>query len=124
MNLHGHCHPAITQSVHEQLEKLDHVLFAGCTHPPAIELAEKILKTLPANQTHAFYSDNGSTAVEIGLKMALQFWSNRGIQRTRIIALEGGYHGDTFGAMSVSGKSAFTAPFAPWLFQLSAFPLH
>src|ERR1044071_1296523 len=122
VNLHGHSHPAITQSVRDQLEKLEHVLFAGFTHPPAIELAERLLKTLPRNQKHVFYSDNGSTAVEIALKMALQFWKNRGVRRTRIIALERGYHGDTFGAMSLSGKSAFTAPFEPYLFPVERIP--
>src|SRR6266571_2450621 len=123
VNLHGHSHPEITKRVREQLEKLDHVLFAGFTHPPAIELAERILKTLPENQAHAFYSDNGSTAVEIGLKMALQFWSNQGIrEKVRIVALEGGYHGDTFGAMSVSGRGTFTAPFEPYLFPVERIP--
>jgi adenosylmethionine-8-amino-7-oxononanoate aminotransferase len=123
VNLHGHSHPEITQRVSEQLAKLEHVLFAGFTHPPAIELAERVLKTLPGNQTRVFYSDNGSTSVEIGLKMALQFWSNRGFrQKIRIVALEGGYHGDTFGAMSVSGRSAFTTPFEPYLFPVDRIP--
>jgi adenosylmethionine-8-amino-7-oxononanoate aminotransferase len=119
VNLHGHAHPEITRRVSEQLAQLEHVLFAGCTHPAAIELAERILKTLPANQARVFYSDDGSTAVEIALKMALQFWRNRGDgQKVRIVALEGGYHGDTFGAMSVSGRSVFTQPFEPFLFPV------
>src|SRR5882724_522896 len=123
VNLHGHSHPEITHRVSEQLANLEHVLFAGFTHPPAIELAEGILRKLPANQTHVFYSDNGSTSIEIAVKMALQFWSNHGIhQKVRIVALEGGYHGDTFGAMSVSGRSAFTAPFEPYLFPVEHIP--
>ncbi len=123
VNLHGHSHPEITRRVSEQLAILEHVLFAGFTHPPAIELAERLLRTLPANQTHVFYSDNGSTSVEIALKMALQFWTNHGVrEKVRIVALEGGYHGDTFGAMSVSGRSAFTAPFEPYLFPVEHIP--
>jgi len=123
VNLHGHSHPEITHRVSEQLANLEHVLFAGFTHPPAIELAEGILRKLPANQTHVFYSDNGSTSIEIAVKMALQFWSNHGIhQKVRIVALEGGYHGDTFGAMSVSNRSAFTRPFEPYLFEVDRIP--
>src|SRR5215471_16109711 len=123
VSLHGHAHPEIARRVSEQLTQLEHVLFAGCTHPAAIELAERILKTLPTNQARVFYSDDGSTAVEIALKMALQFWRNRGDGRkVRIVALEGGYHGDTFGAMSLSGRSVFTLPFEPYLFPVERIP--
>src|SRR5947208_7062314 len=123
VNLHGHSHPEITHRVSEQLANLEHVLFAGFTHPPAIELAERILRTLPENQAHVFYSDNGSTSVEIGLKMALQFWSNQGTRsKTRIVALQGGYHGDTFGAMSLSNRGMFTMPFEPYLFPVERIP--
>jgi len=123
VNLHGHSHPRILRAVTEQLALLEHVLFAGCTHPLAIELEERILKTLPANQARVFYSDNGSTAVEVALKMALQFWRNCGVrQKVGIVALEGGYHGDTFGAMSVSAPGVFTTPFEPYLFPVERIP--
>src|SRR5207248_3058656 len=97
-NLHGHSHPHIAKKVAEQIQTLDHVLFAGFTHEPAIQLAERLLTYLPSNQEKIFYSDNGSTAVEVALKMAFQYWHNRGERRTKIIAFENAYHGDTFGA--------------------------
>ena len=119
VNLHGHAHPFITERISEQLKKFHHVLFAGCTHAPAVELAEKLIAILPENQQRVFYSDDGSTAVEAALKMALQYCFNRGIPRMRVIAFESGYHGDTFGAMSVSGRGAFTTPFASLLFEVT-----
>jgi adenosylmethionine-8-amino-7-oxononanoate aminotransferase len=118
VNIHGHAHPYIAQKVAEQLNKLEHVIFAGFTHEPAVELAERILKILPDNQSKVFYSDNGSTAVEVAIKMCLQYWHNKGIQRTKILALKNAYHGDTFGAMAVSGRSAFTAAFDSLLFEV------
>jgi adenosylmethionine-8-amino-7-oxononanoate aminotransferase len=118
VNIHGHAHPYIAQKVAEQLNKLEHVIFAGFTHPAAIELAERLLQILPANQQKAFYSDNGSTAVEVAIKMCLQYWHNRGINRTKILAFKNAYHGDTFGAMAVSGRSAFTAAFDKLLFDV------
>jgi adenosylmethionine-8-amino-7-oxononanoate aminotransferase len=118
VNIHGHAHPYIAQKVAEQLQKLEHVIFAGFTHEGAIELAERLLKILPENQQKAFYSDNGSTAVEVAIKMCLQYWHNIGENRTRIIALKNAYHGDTFGAMAVSGRSAFTAAFDSLLFEV------
>ncbi|MGZ3766509.1 MAG: aminotransferase class III-fold pyridoxal phosphate-dependent enzyme, partial [Mucilaginibacter sp.] len=118
VNIHGHAHPYIAQKVAEQLNKLEHVIFAGFTHPAAIELAERLLQILPANQQKAFYSDNGSTAVEVAIKMCLQYWHNQGIQRTKILAFKNAYHGDTFGAMAVSGRSAFTAAFDSMLFDV------
>lgn len=118
VNLHGHSHPYIAQKVSEQLRTLEHVIFAGFTHKPAIELAEKLLNILPQNQARIFYSDNGSTAVEVAIKMALQFWHNSGKPRRKIIALHNAYHGDTFGAMSVSGRDAFTQAFHPLLFEV------
>lgn len=118
VNIHGHAHPYIAQKVAEQLNKLEHVIFAGFTHEPAVELAERLLKILPDNQTKVFYSDNGSTAVEVAIKMCLQYWHNKGIQRTKILALKNAYHGDTFGAMAVSGRSAFTAAFDNLLFEV------
>ncbi|MDB5263169.1 MAG: adenosylmethionine--8-amino-7-oxononanoate transaminase [Adhaeribacter sp.] len=118
VNLHGHCHPHITQRITEQLNRLDHVIFAGFTHEPAVVLAENILQILPTSQAKVFYSDNGSTAVEVALKMAMQYWQIRGQARTKIIAFRDSYHGDTFGAMSVSSRSAFTQPFEKYLFEV------
>ncbi|MDB5031942.1 adenosylmethionine--8-amino-7-oxononanoate transaminase [Mucilaginibacter sp.] len=118
VNIHGHSHPYIAQKVAEQLTKLEHVIFAGFTHPTAVELAERLLKLLPANQQKAFYSDNGSTAVEVAIKMCLQYWNNRGNRRTKMLAFKNAYHGDTFGAMAVSGRSAFTAAFDSLLFEV------
>jgi adenosylmethionine-8-amino-7-oxononanoate aminotransferase len=118
VNIHGHAHPYIAQKVAEQLNKLEHVIFAGFTHEPAVELAERLLKLLPDNQAKVFYSDNGSTAVEVAIKMCLQYWHNQGIQRTKILAFKNAYHGDTFGAMAVSGRSAFTAAFDSLLFEV------
>src|SRR5258708_11870320 len=118
VNIHGHAHPYIAQKVAEQLKKLEHVIFAGFTHEGAIELAERILQILPNNQQKVFYSDNGSTAVEVAIKMCLQYWHNKGESRTKIIAFKNAYHGDTFGAMAVSGRSAFTAAFDLLLFEV------
>jgi adenosylmethionine---8-amino-7-oxononanoate aminotransferase len=122
VNLHGHAHPYIAERVSEQLRTLEHVIFAGFTHEPAVQLAERLLPLLPANQKRVFYSDNGSTAVEVALKMAFQYWHNLGQPRRRVIALDGAYHGDTFGAMSVGGRSAFSAPFVPFLFDVDYLP--
>jgi len=118
VNIHGHAHPYIAEKVAEQLKKLEHVIFAGFTHEPAIELAERLLKLLPDNQAKVFYSDNGSTAVEVAIKMCLQYWHNQGKQRTKMLAFKNAYHGDTFGAMAVSGRSAFTAAFDSLLFEV------
>ncbi|MDH3710959.1 MAG: adenosylmethionine--8-amino-7-oxononanoate transaminase [Cyclobacteriaceae bacterium] len=123
VNLHGHSHPAIAQAIAQQAQQLEHVMFAGCTHEPAITLAENLLSILPGNQSKIFYSDNGSTAVEVGLKMALQYWHNQNISKSRVIALEGAYHGDTFGAMSLGERGAFTTPFWPYLFDVEFIPL-
>lgn len=118
VNLHGHSHPEMVKAISQQAAQLEHVIFAGFTHPPAIELAEALLNVLPANQSKIFYSDNGSTAVEVAVKMAMQYWYNRDEKRNRIIALDGAYHGDTFGAMSVGERSVFTTPFQPYLFDV------
>jgi len=117
-NIHGHAHPYIAKKVAEQLTQLEHVIFAGFTHPTAVELAERLLAILPNNQKKAFYSDNGSTAVEVAIKMCLQYWNNQGRLRTKMLAFKNAYHGDTFGAMAVSGRSAFTAPFDSLLFEV------
>jgi len=118
VNIHGHSHPYIAEKVHEQFKQLEHVIFAGFTHPKAVELAERLLKRLPANQSKIFYSDDGSTAVEVGIKMAIQYWHNQGIKKNKIIAFKNAYHGDTFGAMSVSGRSIFTHSFSEHLFNV------
>ncbi|QHT71428.1 adenosylmethionine--8-amino-7-oxononanoate transaminase [Rhodocytophaga rosea] len=119
VNLHGHSHPHIAEAVYKQATTLEHVIFAGFTHEPAVQLAERLLDTLPSNQDKIFYSDNGSTAVEVALKMAFQYWYNQGISKKKVIALNGSYHGDTFGAMSVGDRSPFTAPFNPYLFEVA-----
>jgi len=119
VNIHGHSHPAIAKAIGDQAKKLEHVIFAGFTHEPAIRLSENLLSILPENQANFFFSDNGSTAVEVALKMAMQYWHNRGIKnKIKIIAVDGAYHGDTFGSMSVGDRSPFTAAFSPYLFEV------
>jgi adenosylmethionine-8-amino-7-oxononanoate aminotransferase len=111
VNIHGHANPYIAQRISTQLATLEHVMFGGFTHEPAVRLAEELLKLLPNNQDKIFYSDNGSTATEVALKMAIQFWANQGIKKRQIIALKGSYHGDTFGAMAMSERGIFTLAF-------------
>ncbi|NCD72034.1 adenosylmethionine--8-amino-7-oxononanoate transaminase [Mucilaginibacter agri] len=118
VNLYGHAHPHIAKKIAEQLTKLEHVIFAGFTHQPAVELAERLLTIIPDNQKRVFYSDNGSTAIEVAIKMCLQYWHNQGKSRTKMLAFKNAYHGDTFGAMAVSGRSAFTAAFDNLLFEV------
>ncbi|WP_129713870.1 adenosylmethionine--8-amino-7-oxononanoate transaminase [Pedobacter sp. SYP-B3415] len=119
VNIHGHSHPYIAEKVAAQLSNLEHVIFAGFTHEPAVLLAERLLPVLPGTQDKVFYSDNGSTAVEVALKMCIQFWSNSGVpERKRVLAFKDSYHGDTFGAMSVSARSIFTDAFASYLFEV------
>ena len=118
VNAHGHCHPYIADQIAQQAAQLEHIIFAGFTHEPAISLAEQLLTVLPGNQSRIFYSDNGSTSVEVALKMALQFHFNRGEERTKILAFSNAYHGDTFGAMSVGARNAFNAPFGKLLFEV------
>lgn len=115
--LHGHSHPYIAKKVSAQLKNVEHVIFAGFTHEPAIELAERLVKKLPKNQKRIFFSDNGSTAVEVALKMSFQYWYNKGQSKPKVIAFKNAYHGDTFGAMSVSERGAFTKPFQFGLFD-------
>jgi len=118
VNIHGHSHPYIAEKVYEQAKRLEHVIFTGFTHEPAVQLAERLLQILPGNFSKIFYSDNGSTAVEVAIKMAIQYWSNQNQKRTRILAFHNAYHGDTFGAMSVSERSVFTAAFSDYLFEV------
>lgn len=118
VNLHGHAHPAIAAAIAAQAHQLEHVLFAGASHPPAIRYAQALIAQLRPPLRRVFYSDNGSTAVEVALKISLQYWQNRGTPRRRLLAFEGGYHGDTFGAMSAGRSSPFFSPFVPWLFPV------
>ena len=120
VNIHGHCHPRITKAIAEQTRRLDHVLLAGFSHEPAEELTRRLRTVLPATLTHLFFSDDGSTAVEVALKMAVQYWQNVGrAGKKAIVALEHAYHGDTAGAMSVGDDSDFTDHF-----QSMRFPVH
>jgi len=124
--LHGHGDPRIVRAIAQQAEELDHVLFAGCTHKPAVDVAERLVdlaKALASDDvaplTRVFYSDNGSTAIEVALKAAYQTWLRRGENKRRLfIALEGSYHGDTVGAMSVSEPAPFFQEFSPLLFEV------
>jgi adenosylmethionine---8-amino-7-oxononanoate aminotransferase len=112
VNLHGHGHPLIAEAIAAQARRLEHVIFAGFTHEPGEELATLLARVMPPALDRLFYSDNGSTAVEIALKVAVQYWRNQGkTGKHRIVALEHAYHGDTIGAMSVSADSPFTAAF-------------
>src|SRR5437016_2311047 len=119
VNIHGHSHPTLNAALAAQAAQLEHVMFAGCTHPPAVDLAERLVQILPRGLTRVFYSDNGSTAVEVAVKLALQYWANTGEPRRQtIVALNHAYHGDTVGAMSVSEDSIFTRAFTPLLFPV------
>ena len=114
----------IAYSIARQAKQLEQVIFAGFTHTPTIELAEKIISVLGSHFSKIFYSDNSSTAVEVGIKMALQYWHNQGITgKTKIIAFDNAYHGDTFGGMSAGARSAFNAAFNPMLFEVHHIPV-
>jgi adenosylmethionine---8-amino-7-oxononanoate aminotransferase len=120
---HGHCHPRIVEAIKRQAATLDQVIFAGFTHEPAEQLAERLLKLLPPRLRHIFFSDSGSTSVEVALKMALGYWRHRGEPaRRRFAALEHGYHGDTIGAMSVGARSVFNESYEPLLFDVDRIP--
>ncbi|HRE75913.1 MAG TPA: adenosylmethionine--8-amino-7-oxononanoate transaminase [Flavobacteriales bacterium] len=123
VNVHGHAHPHSIERITEQVKKLDQVIFAGFTHEPAVVVAEKLLPLLPGNPSRLFFSDNGSTAVEVALKMAIQYFHNKGKARTRIIAFENAYHGDTFGAMAVGGRSVFNTAFESLFFEVDHIPV-
>jgi adenosylmethionine-8-amino-7-oxononanoate aminotransferase len=118
VNIHGHSHPRLNRALADQAERIEHVIFAGATHHPAVELAERLLGVLPRGLARIFYSDNGSTAVEVAVKLAVQYWRNQGRPRHRIIALHHAYHGDTAGAMSVSDESVFTRAFTSLMFKV------
>ena len=113
--MYGHCNDKIATKIKQQIDELDQVVFSGFTHRPAIELSEKLIDILPNNQQKIFFSDNGSTSVDVAIKMALQYYYNKGEKRSKLIALEDAFHGDTFGAMSVSGLSVYNGPFEEFL---------
>ncbi len=119
---HGHTHPKIAQAIARQAKELEQVIFAGCTHEPGVQLAERLLPLLPGRMSKLFYSDNGSTAIEVAIKACVQMARRRGVQRPRVAALEDAYHGDTFGAMAVGARSIFSAPFDPLLFEVDRLP--
>jgi len=118
VNLHGHAHPYLEEALIEQFKAIDHIIFAGATHPKAVELAARVSYLLPEKLQKVFFSDDGSTAVEVALKMVFQYWHNKNNPKTRILALEGAYHGDTFGAMSVSQRGVFNQPFEHLFFEV------
>ncbi|WP_435253758.1 adenosylmethionine--8-amino-7-oxononanoate transaminase [Tenacibaculum sp. A30] len=119
----GHCNDYITSRVYQQMQTLDQIMFSDFTHEPAVKLSEELIKILPENQNRIFFNDNGSTAVEAGIKMALQYYFNKGEKRTTFIAFEDGFHGDTFGAMSVSGLSVYNGPFEDFLMDIQRIPV-
>lgn len=126
-NIHGHAHPALRQAINEQAEKLEQVIFAGFTHEPAIELSQKLLALTENNFAKVFFSDDGSTAVEVGIKMVMQYHYYKSLDSKRarpmkILALENAYHGDTFGAMSAAGANTFTLAFADYFFEVIHVP--
>ena len=118
----GHCNDYIIEKVYRQMQQLDQVMFSDFTHEPAVKLSEELIKILPKGQNKIFFNDNGSTAVEAGIKMALQYYFNKGKKRSTFIAFENGFHGDTFGAMSVSGLSVYNGPFENFLIDVKRIP--
>tara|TARA_R110000765_G_scaffold175859_2_gene280782 strand:- start:1232 stop:2506 length:1275 start_codon:yes stop_codon:yes gene_type:complete len=120
--MYGHSNKYIVSAMTKQMNKLDFVMFSGLTHEPAIELSEKLMEILPENQAKIFFNDNGSTAIEAAIKMALQFYHNNGELRDTLIAFEDGFHGDTFGAMSASGLSSYNGPFEDFLLKVVRIP--
>lgn len=122
VNLHGHAEPHIAAKISEQAAQLEHVIFAGFTHPKAIELSERLLQLLPGF-SKVFFSDDGSTSVEVALKMAIQYHANTGKKKLKVIAFENAYHGDTFGSMSVSGRGVFTNAFEENFFEVKFIPV-
>ena len=123
VNPFGHSNTVIADAIYKQLTTLEHVLFGGFTHEPAVLLAEKLMEILPSNQKKLFYSDNGSTSVEVAIKVAMQYFYNQKSKRTKIIAFEDAFHGDTFAAMAASGISFFTEAFQGSLLQVDRIPV-
>ena len=122
VNLHGHARPEIAQAIYRQATELEHVIFAGYTHDPAQKLAQLLVDALPGDLNKVFFSDNGSTAVEVAIKMAVQSNHNRGVTRNRVVAFDGAYHGDTFGAMAAGAFSPFNEPFETMMFRVDRLP--
>lgn len=123
VNPYGHSNKFIADAIYKQLTTLEHVLFGGFTHEPAIEIAEKLMAILPKNQQKIFFSDNGSTSVEVAIKVALQYFYNKGERRTTIIAFENAFHGDTFAAMAASGISFYTQAFQGMFIDVVRIPV-
>ena len=121
--VYGHCNPYITDRVCRQMQHLDQVVFSGFTHEPAVSLSERLIPLLPGNQSKLFFSDNGSTAVEVAIKMSLQYHFNKGSKKQVLLAFEEGFHGDTFGAMSVSGLSVYNGPFEDMTLEVRRLPV-
>ncbi len=119
---HGHCHPRIMAAIAAQTQKLDQIIYAGWTHEPAETLARGLTAIMPPELAHVFYSDSGSTSVEVALKMALGFWANRGEPRHRVLVMQHSYHGDTIGAMSVGARGVFNQAYSPLLFDVGTIP--
>jgi adenosylmethionine-8-amino-7-oxononanoate aminotransferase len=117
VNLFGHRHPRIVAGIKAQLDRLDHVLLAGFSHEPAVRLAEELIAIAPRGLERVFYADNGSSAIEVALKMSLHYWRNRGEPRTRFVALTGSYHGETLGALSVTDLGLYREPYRPLLVE-------
>lgn len=124
VNLHGHAHPYIAERIKAQVDILEHVILADCIHRPAVELATRLLSILPGSMSKVFYSDNGSTAVETALKIALQYWHNQNIPKTKVVCLKNSFHGETFGAMSVAGRNHYNRPFWNYLFDVEQIEPH
>ncbi len=119
---HGHCHPRIMAAIAAQTERLDQIIFAGWTHEPAETLARGLIEMTPEALTRVFFSDSGSTSVEVALKMALGYWANRDEPRHRLLVLEHSYHGDTIGAMSIGARGVFNQAYSPLLFEVGTLP--
>ena len=122
VNVHGHRHPVIDRAVADQLDRLAHSTFLGLTHPPAVELAARLVALAPGRLNRVFYSENGAAAVEVALKMAYSYWRHRGEERERFVRLQNAYHGDTLGAVSVGGIDRFHTSYRPLLFSTPAIP--
>lgn len=122
VTIHGHAHPVLAEALYQQAQQLEQVIFANFTHEPAEQLAQRLLAHLPDALTRVFFSDNGSTSIEVALKMAYQYWVNQGEPRTRFLGFEGGYHGDTIGAMSIGGNCDWWKPFQPLMFSIDVVP--
>jgi adenosylmethionine-8-amino-7-oxononanoate aminotransferase len=119
---HGHCHQHIVRAIQDQASKLNQIIFAGHTHEPAEKLARALVDLTPEGLDYVFFSDSGSTSVEVALKMALGYWRNIGEHRTRIVVMENSYHGDTIGTMSVGARGVFNSPYEPLLFDVTTIP--